>query len=341
MIPDDTKLPPPAGPAADAQVERWRKVFDLMHTRGGGTSSDANERPRPRWTSSYTRRAFPDEEIEDWIASTLGLLRTLRPARVLEIGVGSGVLCARLAPDCESYLGTDFSARSLAQLAAYLAGAQPPLPQVSLEQRTADDFSGLADDIFDTVIVNSVAQYFPDLSYLDEVITGALRVTRPGGAILFGDLRSLPLLAPYCASLELSRAPAALPLQALAVRVQRRMADQDELLVSPAHFAGCRHPKIAQVEVLPKRGRYDNELSAYRFEAIIHVGQIGGEVPAPVIVPTWIDWEPSLGERRLAEILAGLSPTVGPSAGSPTRASNATRRSGRSSKRRPVATCSR
>ena len=311
VVPDDAKLPPAAGPPDDAQVERWRKVFDLMHTRGSGTSSDASERPRPRWTSSYTRRAFPEEELEDWIASTVRLLRSLRPARVLEIGVGSGVLCARLAPDCESYLGTDFSSRSLAELAAYLAGAQPPLPQVTLKERAANDFSELADDTFDTVIVNSVAQYFPDRSYLEEVISGALRVTRPGGTILFGDLRSLPLLGPYCASLELSRAPATLPLQALAVRVRRRMADQDELLVSPAHFAGWGHPKvhpkIAHVEVLPKRGRYDNELSTFRFEAVIHVGQIGGDAPAP-IAPDWIDWEPSLDERRLAETLAGTLP---------------------------------
>jgi D-alanine--poly(phosphoribitol) ligase subunit 1 len=307
VVPDDAKLPPAAGLADDAQVERWRKVFDLMHTRGSGTSSDPSERPRPRWTSSYTRRAFPDEEIEDWIASTLRLVRGLRPARVLEIGVGSGVLCARLAPDCESYLGTDFSARSLAELAAYLADARPPLPQVTLKERAAHDFSGLADDTFDTVIVNSVAQYFPDLTYLDAVITGALRVTRPGGTILFGDLRSLPLLGPYCASLELSRAPAALPLQALALRVQRRMADQDELLVSPAYFAGWCHPKIARVEVLPKGGRCDNELSAYRFEAVIHVGQVGDDAPAP-IAPTWIDWEPSLDEPRLAETLAETLP---------------------------------
>ncbi|HSY40941.1 MAG TPA: amino acid adenylation domain-containing protein, partial [Polyangia bacterium] len=117
----------------------------------------------------------------------------------------------------------------------------------------------------------------------------------------------LPLLGPYCASLELSRAPETLPLQALAVRVQRRIADQDELLVSPAHFGRRRHPKIAQVDVLPKRGRCDNELSAYRFDAVIHVGQPDREAPAP-IAPSWIDWEPSLDEPRLAELLAGTLP---------------------------------
>ena len=63
VVPDDARLPPMASPA-DAQVDRWRKVFDLMHTQGSATRSDRGERPRPRWTSSYTRRPFPDQDQE-------------------------------------------------------------------------------------------------------------------------------------------------------------------------------------------------------------------------------------------------------------------------------------
>ena len=89
------------------------------------------------------------------------------------------------------------------QLGAYLAGARPPLAHVTL------------------------IQYFPNAGYLEEMMAGALRVTRPGGTILLGDVRSLPLLEPYCTSLELARAVGDLPLPALAARVHRQIAQQD------------------------------------------------------------------------------------------------------------------
>ena len=307
VVPDDARLPLTFAPAPELQIDRWRKLFDLMHTRPSGPSGSKvplGERPRPRWTSRHTRQPFPDHEIEEWIGATLRLVLDLDPSRVLEIGVGSGVLCARLAPHCASYLGTDFSARSLAELAEYLAAASPPLGHVRLMERPANDFSGLDDDAFDTVIVNSVVQYFPNASYLDEMLAGALRVTRPGGTILLGDVRSLPLVEAYCTSLELSRAPGELPLQALAARVRRQLALQDELLISPAHFARSAHPeiahKIAHVETRPKRGAHDNELSIYRFETLIHVGP----QPERCVAPAWIDWEPSLTDQALAEMLA-------------------------------------
>ena len=246
VVPDDARLPLTVAPAPELQIDRWRKVFDLMHTRPNGSKAPLGERPRPRWTSRHTRQPFPDDEIEEWIGATLRLVLDLSPSRVLEIGVGSGVLCARLAPGCESYLGTDFSARSLAELAEYLAAAGPPLGHVRLMERLANDFSGLDDDAFDTVIVNSVVQYFPNAGYLDEMLAGALRVTRPGGTILLGDVRSLPLVEAYCTSLELSRAPRELPLQALAARVRRQLSLQDELLISPAHFARSAHPDRAR-----------------------------------------------------------------------------------------------
>lgn len=291
-------------PAEEAQVKRWRKVFDLVHTDASAPDDAAITAPRPRWTSSYTRKEFEPAEVDEWLDATLAEVRALRPSRVLELGCGSGVLVSRLAPACSRYVGTDISPRSLEQLAAYLGTVRPRLKQVTLMERPANDFDGFADDDFDVVLLNSVLQYFPNERYLRQVLEGALRVVRPGGAIVLGDVRSLPLLPPLCTSLELFRAPDDLPLHTLSERVARRIGQQqEELLLSPAYFGQPwvqQHPKISWVEVLPKRGRRVNEFSAYRYEVVLHVGA----APQTWLEPTWQTWEPGLDLETLTERLA-------------------------------------
>ena len=51
----------------------------------------------------------------------------------------------------------------------------------------------MTDKSFDTVIINSVVQYFPSLEYLTKVLDGAIKATKPGGAIFVGDsAKSVP-----------------------------------------------------------------------------------------------------------------------------------------------------
>ena len=84
------------------------------------------------------------------------------------------------------------------------------MPQVSLLRRAAHELEGLGADGFDTVVVNSVLQYFPNIEYLLQVIEAAARVVRPGGRIFLGDVRNFRLLAAFHASVQLHKAPAAL-----------------------------------------------------------------------------------------------------------------------------------
>jgi multiple sugar transport system permease protein len=61
-------------------------------------------------------------------------------------------------------------------------------------RRTADDLDGFEAESFDTVVINSVVQYFPDVNYLWAVLQAAVRMVTPGGTIFVGDVRSLPML---------------------------------------------------------------------------------------------------------------------------------------------------
>src|SRR5439155_21341586 len=103
----------------------------------------------------------------------VGRMAALSRRRVLEIGVGSGLLLSRLAPECESYWGTDFSATAIDALRGQVGG-QPFAGRVVLRAQAADDVDGLPEGFFDTIVVNSVAQYFPDAAYLARVVESAL-----------------------------------------------------------------------------------------------------------------------------------------------------------------------
>ena len=288
---------------ADDRVTRWREVFDQVY--GGAPPRDDPTFDIVGWTAVATGEPIPAAEMREWLDDTVGRLRELRPRRALEIGCGTGMLLYRLAPECEHYTATDLSPVALAGIEAQLA-ERPWASKVTLLHRAADRFDGLPAEEFDTVILSSVAQYFPSAAYLRAVIEGSLRLLRPGGALFLGDLRSLPLLPVFHAEVELARARPDLSLDALGQRIRARSLREDELLVAPELFAALRRElpgsvRLGRVEILPRRGRARNELTAYRYQAVLHVREEppvtaadahGGEDrPHGVDRPDWPDWQ--------------------------------------------------
>lgn len=225
------------------------------------------------WNSSYTGQPIPAAEMVEWVENTVAEIRSLQPQQVLEIGCGTGLLLARLAPACEVYWGIDYAQEAIAHVAR-LRAADHRLAHVQLDQRMADDFHGLNEGSFDCVILNSVVQYFPSAEYLLRVLTGAMRLVKPGGTIYVGDIRNLQLLAAYHASVQRYQASADLVLSELQQRIQQHIQDEEELLIEPAFFYALAQafPEIEQVEVRLKHGRYHNELTRFRYQVLLHIG---------------------------------------------------------------------
>lgn len=255
--------------AESSYLQFWQQLYESTYAKEEGPA----ELNLAGWISSYTEQPIPPAEMQIWLEQTVVKLRALKPRRVLDVGCGSGLLLLRLAPDCETYVGVDFSARVLKQLGKYVA-QHPELGPVTLRQGMAHELGFLEDDSVDLVILNSVVQYFPDTGYLLAVLEQALRVTREGGHIFIGDVRSLPLLEAYHTSVQLHRAAAETPLAQLQNRISQSLWNEKELVLDPNLFEDLarRSPKLARAEITPKIGAYDNELSRFRYDVILHLG---------------------------------------------------------------------
>ena len=112
------------------------------------------------------------------------------------------------------------------------------------------------------------------MDYLLEVLKQAVRITASGGHIFIGDVRSLPLLRAYHASVQLYKASPEMPLEELRQRINKAQQSEEELVLDPffsmrSLIAGKESGRGAAG---PKFGDYDNELSRFRYDVTLNIG---------------------------------------------------------------------
>ena len=247
-------------------VDQWKALYEETYAAGSHAPSFIG------WNSSYTGRPIPHEQMQEWLQTTVARIRGFGPRRILEIGCGVGLLLEQLAPECEVYRGVDFSGEAISKLNSWL-GTRPELRHVRLERGAALDVTAPARE-YDTIIINSVVQYFPDVDYLWAVLDRAVGWLSPGGRIFVGDVRHLGLLKVFHSSIQLERAGSGVSVRQLRGRVARAIEQEKELVIDPGFFMDL--PKsiagIAEIQVLLRRGHSDNELTRYRYDAVVTVG---------------------------------------------------------------------
>ncbi len=269
-------------------VSDWQKIYEESYSKPQPQTEDPTFNISG-WNSSYTGQAIPAAEMQEWVDQTVSrILGNQPPQRVLEIGCGSGLLLFRVAKHCQEYWGADYSTatiNNLEQLCSTIEGLEG---KVKLLHRTADDFTGIPQATFDRVVINSVVQYFPSVDYLLQVIAGAVKTTADQGKIFLGDIRSLSLLEPYHAAVQLARAEANKTLEQWQKQVNQSVATEEELLIAPQFFIALkqRFPRISWVEIAPKRGQADNELTQFRYDVTLHLDTDGEKTTIP-----WLNWQ--------------------------------------------------
>ena len=247
-------------------VDEWRSVYDHIYRSPrlvNYTSVNV-----AGWSDTTTGEPIPDVEMNDWIAASISRVRLLTHERVLEIGCGTGALLTSLISDTEDYWASDISEIALDYVREH-ANASSLGRRPTLLLQAADDFSRIPQGYFDLVILNSTMQYFPTLDYLRRFLKLALSSLRRDGSIYFGDVRNLATLDAQHVLRQLGRA--SLGSAILAETVQQSMRQEQELIVHPdifLHLAAETHSNIATY-LYPRRGRFFNEMSRFRFDAIL------------------------------------------------------------------------
>ncbi|MDZ7960516.1 MAG: amino acid adenylation domain-containing protein [Aulosira sp. DedQUE10] len=289
----------------EEQILQWQILYNEIYHQ-----SAANLDPKFNfigWNSSYTNQPIPVEQMHEWINNQVSQILALQPQRVLEIGCGTGLVLLRIAPHCTQYYGTDFSQASINYIKQQLAKQE--ISQVTLHQKMADDFAGVETAAFDVVILNSVVQYFPSIDYLIHVIEGAVKATAPGGYIFIGDVRNLRLLSAFHASVQLYQAEPSLTRAELQQRVQMELFQETELVIEPNFFNTLKQhfPQISHVQIQLIRGKESNELTQFRYNAILHIGseqQENREVK-------WLDWrENNFTISSVTQLLTEQQPEI-------------------------------
>jgi len=279
---------------SDQQVTQWEREYvsdwQMLYEQAYGqpqTATDDLTFNISGWNSSYTGEPIPATEMLEWVESTVSRILSVSPQRVLEIGCGTGLLLSRIAPHTQEYWGADYASAALQQVDKICQ--RQGLQQVRLLHQMADDFTNIREGKFDTVVLNSVVQYFPSFEYLLQVLDGAMATIGESGTIFVGDVRSLPLLEAYHAAVQLSRLPGDTTVEQWQQQVNQSVTAEEELVIDPSFFIALstRFPQITSVEIEPKRGyAQNNELTQFRYDVTLHVG---GEVPTPV--ETWLNWQ--------------------------------------------------
>lgn len=256
-------------------VRTWETIYEDTYTRAGEATSE--DQDFSGWNSSYTSQPIPRAEMVERFGFTFERLTALQPRHVLEIGCGTGLLLYRLLDHCRQYTGFDLSPSVVNRHQARLE--REGVSHARVFCATADAFAGslvAMDGLapIDTVIINSVIQYFPSFDYLDSVLLTAAARLSDKGRLFIGDIRDYRLQAEFHASVELHHAPD-LTQDALRQVVRQRCLSEQELLVAPEYFLDLarRIPGAYRVDILPERGQADHEMHRFRYDVVIHIDQ--------------------------------------------------------------------
>ncbi|MEU5404191.1 amino acid adenylation domain-containing protein [Streptomyces sp. NPDC005963] len=297
-------VPDPDAAVADTgdQLDEWRQVYDE-------TYADSNDvelgEDFELWTSVYDGAPVPREQMEEWRDAAVAQVLRFAPRRVLEIGVGSGLLLAKIVDSVDDYWGTDISATVVDRLRTQVEQAGHG-DRVRLSAQAAEDISGLPRGQFDTVMLNSVVQYFPGVEYLDQVLRQALELLAPGGRVIVGDVRNANTLRLMTTAVQRAAHPHA-SRDELRALVEQALLAERELVVAPEWFTEWAADRAVGVDIRLKPGQAHNELTRHRYEVVLHKQAVDVLELSGVPVVPW---------GREVSDLAGLEDCVNRAGGS-------------------------
>ena len=242
-------------------IHSWENLYDAEYEKT--IDKAAIDSDFSGWNSYIIGEPIPLTEMQAWRNDIVNIITSLSPANVLEIGVGSGLLMYPLLKDVQSYVGLDMSQPVINRHKNYLKNKNYKVELVHLKAHQIDQLP--QNEFFDTIIVNSVCQYFPGIQYFDDMLDKAIHKLSETGTIFLGDIRNYDLRK------ELIKEKLDYKGESYTQQdIDRIALKENELLISPSYFINLKNKyENIKVDVLQRGGSYSNELSKYRYDVVI------------------------------------------------------------------------
>nr|APA19546.1 leualacin synthetase [Hapsidospora irregularis] len=268
-------------------VNVWGEVFDAnTYSAISDVRPEDIGRDFTGWVSMYNGEEIDKAEMNEWLDDSISTMLNGGEARdILELGTGSGMILFNLTQrGLNSYIGLDPSSRAVDFIAKTARSIPSLQDKVRVYLGTADNLGRVPSSVSpNLVVVNSVAQYFPSQEYLLKVVEDVVRMDSVE-TLFFGDMRSYPLSRQFQAHKAVYTSGEAASKDEVRREMERIEKEDTELQVDPAFFTAlaARLPeRVAHVEILPKRMKVTNELSAFRYAAVVHLK--GPDSPGPQV----------------------------------------------------------
>ncbi|GAB3904436.1 hypothetical protein GCM10028803_33870 [Larkinella knui] len=295
----------PESVAANDKAPSWQDRWDLIYNMG--VSHESGLKPSEQnleiaIAEQLSGKKDVKAEIDDWVQQSVNRIRNLHPKRIMEVGCGAGQLLFELAPDASLYIGTDYSPTAIENLREKLAVDAAKWKNVKTAVGTADDFSAVPAASLDLVLIHSVAQYFPDTTYLLRVIEQAVKTVAQGGCIFIGDMQGKSTLRMHHTFDQFPRSSAENTVADFKKIVDRRVFIEDELMADPAYFYLLPQliPAISAVDIQLREGQFLNETTKHHYDIWLYVGNPPEVAPADAV----IDWTPDYSVEDLERSLS-------------------------------------
>ncbi|MFD0749590.1 amino acid adenylation domain-containing protein, partial [Mucilaginibacter calamicampi] len=242
-------------------IKSWELLYDTEYDKT--VSEDKMEADIGGWNSFINQAPIPEPDMLAWREAIVTTINSLKPSNVLEIGVGTGLLMYPLLDHINSYVGIDISKSVIYR---HKKALEHKTYNTEFYHLNADEIDLLPQAVYyDTVIINSVCQYFPGIEYFETVVDKAIAKLTPGGAIFLGDIRNFDLhkklIEERFAFKGDTYTQQDIDLMAL---------KENEFLISPRYFKRlARRYKNVEVTVLERQRTYTHELSEHRYDVVI------------------------------------------------------------------------
>ncbi|MCU0289499.1 MAG: AMP-binding protein, partial [Acidobacteria bacterium] len=257
------------------------------------------------WFNSYTGEAFTRLEMDEYRDNISKKLTPLlqEKMKVLEIGCGSGISMYRIAPKTGIYHATDLS-REIIEINRKKALAEGHT-NILLSHLAAHEIDQLQENKFDLVIINSVIQSFHGFNYLRNVIIKAIDMIGDKGYLFLGDILDLELKQSIIKEM--------IEFKYHDPRANSKTkTDWSADLFVPRSFFEDLHvdiPTIEKVEFSDKIHTVENELTRFRYDALITVNKHKTDkVPIKSKQKYQDDWQ-TLGKFSTGKIPVTIHPS--------------------------------